>query len=598
MTYNEAKNSFSRTKVWYVVITLDFCANTFGVAPCTAIGTACFNTYATCKDRANYNKSTKDYTFSSIDCPLPFNNGERPYILKVQPAPTEITNAMPVVGRVSVALQDEPCSDYGLDPYASTRASEAGGTYFSRLLARNPNFKGRAIKIYEGFDGIAFSEFQQRFAGTLDNMKLSIRGVVTIDGIDYIGDLKAIKLPYKYDIKVSGSYTTADTTFVFAGGDVQRLAGASTASTYYLRIGEEVLSYTGAQFSTATNTISGLTRGVGNSEIKTYSNDSKVTFVHYYSPMNAFDRLKLLWTSPVTADEPGAGLSTVYLNATAFDYWRDFYTSTNDINVEAFIENPISMNDIIWDLVDLMHSKVWIGEDLKFTISRIVPNCPGRTYQVWSDTASIILDSDNVDGNDASRYTRQSLLWNLRNGGKMSEDNDYERLKVYIDPTLESSVYYDDMNEKRARTLWLRTGNEGDDRLDDFTNWMLQRKLVDYGRASQIINVSVEMKDGDVKTGEFVKLNTDMIVNPDGSNLSYSPFQVLKRDAQGPQINYTLQRLRDTRVAYISPDTSTFSSVYTDALLSEKEYGWIAAADSASSTDAVMTDGTPAYTVF
>ena len=52
----------------YVELELDFCANVAGVAPCTAIDTGdakCFNTFASCNDTANFNKTTKIYRFCS-----------------------------------------------------------------------------------------------------------------------------------------------------------------------------------------------------------------------------------------------------------------------------------------------------------------------------------------------------------------------------------------------------------------------------------------------------------------------------------------------------------------------------------------------------
>src|SRR5210317_1078275 len=52
----------------YVELELDFCANVAGVAPCTAIETGdakCFNTFASCNDAANFNKTTKIYRFCS-----------------------------------------------------------------------------------------------------------------------------------------------------------------------------------------------------------------------------------------------------------------------------------------------------------------------------------------------------------------------------------------------------------------------------------------------------------------------------------------------------------------------------------------------------
>ena len=55
MSYSDKLNAFSRITQRALIFTLDFCDNTFGVAPCTATGAEkCYKTLSTCQDTANY----------------------------------------------------------------------------------------------------------------------------------------------------------------------------------------------------------------------------------------------------------------------------------------------------------------------------------------------------------------------------------------------------------------------------------------------------------------------------------------------------------------------------------------------------------------
>ncbi|PKO50365.1 MAG: hypothetical protein CVU28_13055, partial [Betaproteobacteria bacterium HGW-Betaproteobacteria-21] len=68
-------------------------------------------------------------------------------------APTEIDPQAGLARRanVSLTLQDETDADVQQDPYVAGRATPAGGTFWSRLLARNPNYSGRWARVRRGY---------------------------------------------------------------------------------------------------------------------------------------------------------------------------------------------------------------------------------------------------------------------------------------------------------------------------------------------------------------------------------------------------------------------------------------------------------------
>ena len=123
MTFDASLARISRAPVSLVVLTLDRCANVYGVAPCTGSanpGEECYNTFPTCQDKANFDRATVDYKFYSHDGRLMFS-GARPYLKAVKYMPTEIKKAITVRGRVNFDLLDEPDGDVGIDPYLANR---------------------------------------------------------------------------------------------------------------------------------------------------------------------------------------------------------------------------------------------------------------------------------------------------------------------------------------------------------------------------------------------------------------------------------------------------------------------------------------------
>jgi hypothetical protein len=152
MSYDRETSKLSRTPVTLVVITLDFCALTYGVLPCTATGgpgEECYNTFPTCQDKQNYDRTTKEYRFTSLDAP--YIKDARPYLDTIDWMQTEIKpGSLTIIGRSTLTMADEPDTDIGIDPYVENRSS-VQGTFWKKLLARNKNYSGRRVEIYKGY---------------------------------------------------------------------------------------------------------------------------------------------------------------------------------------------------------------------------------------------------------------------------------------------------------------------------------------------------------------------------------------------------------------------------------------------------------------
>ena len=203
MSFASELANISRKRQDLVVLTLDYCSLTWGTAPCTAsTGSKCYNTYITCDDKPNYAKSTKKYYFTNAGSKN-FNIPDaRPYITEISDLPTEIKENGTVTKRLKVRFADEPeLTDTIADKYYSDR-STIQGNFWQKLVARNLNYKGRIIELYEGFDSLAVADFTLRFAGKIENITLG-NGWCEIEAIDLLRSLDDIEFPTPMNIKLA-----------------------------------------------------------------------------------------------------------------------------------------------------------------------------------------------------------------------------------------------------------------------------------------------------------------------------------------------------------------------------------------------------------
>jgi len=235
---------FARTNVNVLECDLDTCSLTYGVAPCTASGAAgseCYNTFKTCQDKPNYTRSTKTYKFVTAGAPIPAGEALRPYIKSVTLAPTEIDPQAGVARRadVKIVLMDETCPDVGLDPYVANRAASAGGTYWTRLLARVHNYAGRWVRLKRAYFTAGWDAGQFVTENyIIEAIKGPVKGEVTLTLKDPIKLADRQKVPLATSGKLSVALATGDLQIVMNAGD-----GAQYAASGYVRIGDQIIRY-------------------------------------------------------------------------------------------------------------------------------------------------------------------------------------------------------------------------------------------------------------------------------------------------------------------------------------------------------------------
>ncbi|MBA7559886.1 hypothetical protein ES708_01504 [subsurface metagenome] len=552
-SYATEQTKISRTPCDLVILTIDTCAETFGVGGCTASSAEkCFNTFPTCRDKANFNRTTKELKFTSATAPTPFKEGERPYIKKVTTFATEIkTNNITINAREKIEMHDEEDTDIGIDPYIDDRAS-VQGTYWKKFLARNHNYKGRLFKRYEGFIGLAEGDFELRFVGLLDN--ISRKGdSVTIEAVDMLSSMSDISVPAEIDCKLTTAITDSDVTLTV--NDVSELAASG-----YIRISDEIIAYAGINGLQLT----GCTRAQFGTIADEHDVDDKVQPCRYYSADNPFDVLEEMLDTDAAYDSS-------YIDSAAFADAKAW--PGGDPDVWAIISEPTPLSDLYFELLELIDCKCWVAEDLKITIARNYPNRGGRTYTEWNDAKNIVSGSAAVDLNEESRITRVLLYWDKDALGDLDKQASYGRLNLAIDSDAESANEYDDTIKKEIWSRWLHSDCGTEEALAYWVGEFTGRYLMNRRDAAPIVTLAVELKDAGVKTGGYCMLTTDELCEADGGDITNDRFRVIRREQKADgKYQYKLERMPRHRVALINEEGAPDWDNATDA---EKEYGYI-----------------------
>ena len=550
----------SRVRVTKIEMDIDCCVLGFGILPCTAAGKQCYNSWPTCKSRANYSRYQRLYVYTSANAPLPFRWDERPYLSDAKLNATEIKDTQTVRARGTITLFDEPDTDVELDPYYSARATTpANASYWQRWLARNANYKSRPVRIYEGFIGLAEDGWRQVFNGVIETVKRTDGGI-SIEVVDLLKALDNIEVPPKLDIKLLSDIASSLTEIVLYQPFSTSVAGLDCCNGY-VRIDDEIIKY--ATFNAVANTLVNCTRGFYGTTAAEHAANGKVQKCRYYNG-NAFDILKNEML------KIGAGYIDGDIEVELFEYWRDF-PDTN-INFEAMISEPTKLGKLYFELGDMIDCRSWVGENLKIAIRRNVPNEPGLEYINLTDEANIANKQVGVDLNDKARYTRVVIYWDPDAIKKSDEAGSYKRIDIAVDADAESPNDADAVIEKKIYCRWITTRSMQEETASNYVRNQASRILFRVNNAQPVIDFEVELKDMDLKTGAFSLIASDSVLDRHGDVVA-ALFQIVKRDEKGPAtVRYSALKYPFKKYIFIAPDDAPDFSASTEA---QKQYWYI-----------------------
>lgn len=528
MTYAAEKVKAGRLPVTVVELDLDTCSLTYGVAPCTATGSAgdeCYNTRKTCQDPDNYTRTTQTIRFVEPVEGLPVGVSMIPCISGVKRAPARITQDFGLGHRASitVSLQDFTHHDRGVDPYVDNRSYDptAQGTYFGRLLARNPYYQGRTMRIRSGYLGDAWdwNNFQSAEYIIEEIRGPDSAGRVTVIGKDILklADGKRAQAPV-----ASGGELVSD---LDADAVSMGIIGGTYAASGWVRVGDELIEYTGRSGSGTLPDpwiLTGLVR-------------IDVTFGSSNAAHDAGDSVQQCL---VYQDEPVrdvvedllvnfAGVPSGYIVTADWDAEEGLWLSA--ANVTACLSEPTGVDELIAELQEQCMLRIWwdeVNQEVRF---KVMAPPTGVAFDSIDRDAHVIADSVRVK--DVAK-DRVSQVWFYHHPADYTSEDlgNYRKLYIQADADAEGADQY---NESRIYTIKSRWFDDTD---LAFIAQTVSRYLGNRRDNPREIAFRLDAKDSSYTVGDVVELTVDELQDPDGSRKATRAIIVQASETEGGSV--------------------------------------------------------------
>lgn len=561
-----------------VEIDRDVCSLSFGVSPCPATGTPCYNTWRTCAAPAAFTVTTQTLRFSKPRADLPLSLDAVPSVVSTTTAPTELNvgdvdaSSGPLGKRAqaSVTFQDHPTSDIQLDPYIAQRTYNplTRGTFWTKMQARWPYHKGRKMRIRDGYIGQNPVDMITReyLIDSIDGP--DSRGRVTLRAVDplRILDDKTSQAPAQSSGELSASINATQTSITVSGAILANYPASGT-----LRIDDELMTYTGRTEAAGIITFTGITRGTDGTTAASHESEDRVQTCIRYTDVNAWEVAK-----DIIQNYAPAAYSFIDLAQweTEAGQWLDGFI------VSSVISKPTGINQLLAELCRDAQFFIWWDERAQKILIRAV-RPPSEVPISWSDDANIIAGSQSIQYKTDERISQVWYYYQPRDLSKdLTQEANYRKVRIRIDASSQSEREYNEPAIEKIFSRWVRA--------DAIVTAITTRIINRYRQTPFYLTVSVDAKDRGLWTADVVDVSTRIITNFDGLPTA-TRYQIISAQETSPGsiVKYVLQNYNFTaRYGYYM---ASDAPIFADATEGQKLVGgWWSDADG-------LISGAPGY---
>lgn len=244
----------------FVEIDIPYCANTYGVAPCTASvpttgADKCYNCLATCQDTAHLINApvTLRFAFPTVDLPSDIECIASLGSIDHVPGIISLGSDLGQRASLTVQFKDHQFSDTpsGFDKYFSTRSYNPykQGTFWGKFRARQPYLKGANLRLITGLVGQAVADMETRHFIIDSFSGPTLNGTFTIVAKDIIklADGDKAQAPVASQGYLLADITAGATSLTLTPSGIGDLE--YDVSGYVCLAGNEVVSYIRDQYT-------------------------------------------------------------------------------------------------------------------------------------------------------------------------------------------------------------------------------------------------------------------------------------------------------------------------------------------------------------
>ncbi len=558
MTWIEAARELGRRPITIVEMDLDYCQLTYGVGGCPAVlgvdsVNKCYQTRKTCPVPAAYDPALRTYRFSDRELgPLTLSV---PCVVSASFVSTKIDpgRSLGIRASVTVTLQDFTWDDRDLDKYLSTRSydPQTQGTYFGRLLRRNPYYQNRVIRIKRGYmddDGtVDLSKFEthtyliDRIEGPDGKGKVQVHG---IDAIRLADDEKA-QDPVQSGGTLQAAITDVSTTLT--------LLPAGVGDDEYPAFGVGAIDEEIVNFSRIADVVTLNLRGAQTTTAQEHEAGATFQLCSVYTDAPISDVLYGWLTS-------NGNVPPAYIDKPAWDQECEDWISGYRLNFT--IASPVGVNKLMNELISTCLLYIWWDPTGPFIRLRAIrPEDPNDATRVLTDDSSFLEDSLSITEDPDQRISEVWVPYARKNPLlKIDEYRNFQVVPIVRDVDAEGTFEYGERRVRRLPCRFFSLANASQ------ANVLALRIIARYRDNPRTFKFDLDAKDGDIKVGDVIQVSTKMLQDVDGSPI-VTNMVILKKTEKRAGDKFSLEAT-DTffygRYGFIMDDATPDYPVATD----------------------------------
>lgn len=595
------RKKIGRPTCQVVELLLDFCqlryGTTNGSGTCPAVlgvdsPQKCLNTRKTCPVPDSYLPAAKSYRFSNTAIKAP--DTAKPTLVSVSFAPAKLDpgNSMGYRDTLKVVIQDTPGTDTDNDPYFRERSYTPAkqGTYWGKLLARNPYYQNRLIKVYSGYlnsDGsFDAANFDVRtYVITRITGPDSGNFQVTVEAQDALS--MAVNLKAQAPLPCNGTLT-ADITDSSLSltldppgvGDLQySLSGT-------ICIGNECMTYTrtsGSDTFVITNRGTDHTGPdpfilLGVSHSKGDVAQECLRYSHTFVTDVLYDLLVTYGNVP-----------TSFIDKPQWDDEATIWLSQHFLT--ALIVKPTGVTTLVNELVQQCLFYIWSDVRAALIPFRAVRPAIRNESITLGEQHNILQDSASVSEDPSLRISQVITYYRQFNPTlAIDREDNYPGKGLAIDPEAQTAAEYGTKQVKKIYSRWFNSDN------DTQVSTLGNRLLAKYRNNPKTLAFSLDAKDSEVWLASYINIVTSVMQDEFGDSPSQR-MEIIQvaESIQGTKFDYlAMDTFFNRRYAFISPTLEGGSPFpdYVPASQADKDrYAFIC------QDDGLMTNGDEGYAI-
>lgn len=531
MSLADERSRYGRQPYQFIEVEVDRCSLTYGAAPCQAsLGSTgdrkCLNSWATCQDSQNFDPEPFFLRFGEPVANAPRLSFVESGLASILPALRRLDHSpgIPDPGeslglrvQLTAHLVDLEHHDHGVDKYASERGNGSGpapqGGFLRRTRARWPHYIGRRLRWYRGFISASPS---------LEDFEVRHYIMERWEGPDHTG---AVRITAKDPLKLadneraqaprpSGGSLAANldeldspTTLDVNTSDVTEYDIVSPSTINWVRIGGEILSYTGTTAISGGVRLTGVARNDVPAGYRTEREDhdtGDLVQLCYYQDARVTEVVQTLL-------EDYAGIDPAWIDLNAWNTEHD--TWFPGLTIRRLITEPTGVRSLLDGIVQqTLTWAFWWDERAQLIRYRAIrPPDIDETIAPIADHGNLLAGTVRVkDEPDRLANEVQVLYGQIDPAGSDSDAENFGAGTVLVDADSQSANEAGQRRIKRVFATWHPKTNSAE--VEQFAT----RTLASV--ASNLVRVEFELdrKDEEIKTAEFVDLTTLYLVDEMG----------------------------------------------------------------------------------